>query len=392
MKSLSIFLTLLISVLLCSTLFAQQSISGSFSSNGNTRTYIGAIPNNPQTPLRLVILFCGAFEDAAEMEKRHFNDYLGNNTMVVYPEPYYFMGSFQTDSVANDFLMVEDLITHISSNHTIDINDICIGGFSSGAIFSYDLVCEFNNSASTRPYAFKAFAVVAGAMDTSEINLNHCPIADEVPLIAFHGTADPSVFYGGNSFYYNGQDTLWAQDAPTENVVDFWARTINGCNANPTVTPLPDSIVEPQVPTTVERIEYNCNNCNNTQLYRIVGGLHTWPTSDAAWDNMYGGHNQDIVASKLIADFFECTTTVSTAEIDFNAPTVSIYPNPFIDNISIETSADVQNVEVYSTTGQKVFGTIAPNDLIYLNDLTSGMYFLRVETDKGTTVKKIIKN
>ena len=391
MKNL-VFITTIMSLLFCSPIIAQQSISGSFASNGNTRTYIGAIPDNPQTPLRLVVLFCGAAEDAAEMQKRHFNDYLGDNTMVVYPEPYYFMGSFQTDSVANDFLMVEDLITHIAANYSIDVNDICIGGFSAGAAFSYDLVCEFNSSTSTRPYSFKAFAVVAGAMDTAEVNLNYCPIADEVPLIAFHGTNDQAINYNGTTIFTGGIDTIIVYNSPVETLVDFWARNINGCNANPTVTPLPDLVVEPQVPTTVELIEYNCNNCNNTKLYRIVGGLHTWPTSNAVNDNMFGGHNRDIIASELIADFFECSAPLSTSKSSFNSTEVSVYPNPFIDHISIETSEYLRKVEVFSLTGQRVFSMNEPNLSIALNDLTSGMYFLSVETDKGTTVKKIIKN
>jgi len=93
MKSLSIF-TLLISISLCSTLSAQQSISGSFFSNGNTRAYLGAIPDNPEPPMRLVILFCGVGETAEQMAQRHFNDYIGNNTMVVYPEPWFWLSSF----------------------------------------------------------------------------------------------------------------------------------------------------------------------------------------------------------------------------------------------------------------------------------------------------------
>lgn len=390
MKSLSIF-TLLISVSLCSTLSAQQSISGSFSSNGNTRTYIGAIPDAPQTPLRLVILLCDASEDASEMEKRGFNDYLGNNTMVVYPEPYYFMGGFQTDAVANDFLMVEDLITNIASNYTIDVNDICVGGArAGGGSFTYDLVCDFNSTKSTRAYRFKAFAVVSGEMRPNEVNLDYCPIAGEVPLIAFHGTDDYFLNYYGEPVIFQN-DTIVI--SPTETTVDFWARTINGCDANPTVTPLPDLVVEPQVPSTVELIQYNCNNCNNTQLYRIVGGLHTWPTSDATNDNLYGGHNMDIVASQLIAEFFECTpSVVSTTDVNLDPGSVSVYPNPVVDELSIQVDGDLKMVEIYSPTGKKVLSNVAPDYTISMGHLTSGIYFLSVETDAGTIMKKIIKN
>jgi len=388
-------LFLLISVSLCSTLSAQQSISGSFSSNGNTRTYLGAIPDNPEPPLRLVILFCGVAEGAAQMAERHFNDYLGNNTMVVYPEPFYWLSAFgyEIGSAEDDFLMVEDLIGHIDSNYTIDLNDICIGGVSQSGVFTYDLVCEYNRTASTRPYRFKAFAVVAGGMDTSYVNLDHCNIAKEVPLIAIHGTDDQAAFYEGNSYYYNGQDTAWYYNAHTEAVVDFWARTINGCDENPSVTPLPDLVIEPQVPSTVELIEYDCDNCSNTQLYKIINGLHTWPTSDAVNDNLYGGHNQDIIASQLIAEFFECTpTVVSTTAVNLDPGSVSVYPNPFVDELSIEVNGGLRRVEIYSPSGKSVFANREPGPTISLNHLTAGIYFLRIETDAGTVMKKIIKN
>jgi poly(3-hydroxybutyrate) depolymerase len=390
MKSLSIF-TLLLSVSFCSTLSAQQSISGSFSSNGNTRAYLGAIPDNPEPNMRLVLLFCGLMETAANMAERHFNDYLGNNTMVIYPEPVSWLSSF--DATLNDPQMVEDLISHINSNYSIDLNDICIGGVSNGGIFTYDLVCEYNSTTSTRPYRFKAFAVVAGGMLASDLNVDSCNIAQEVPLIAFHGTADPTFFYEGNSYYYNGHDTAWIYDAPTEDVVEFWARTINGCDSNPSVTPLPDLIIEPQEPSTVELIEYDCDNCSNTQLYKINNGWHTWPTSDAPRDNLYGGHNQDIIASQLIAEFFECTpAVVSTTDVNLDPGSVSVYPNPVVDELSIQVDGDLKMVELYSPTGKKVLSNVAPDYTISLGHLPSGIYFLSVQTDAGTVMKKIIKN
>ncbi len=390
-----LLITLMINFSLCSPMFAQQSIAGNFSSNGNTRTYLGAIPDNPEPPMRLVILFCGVGEGAEQMAQRHFNDYLGNNTMVVYPEPWFWLSSFgyEIGSEQDDFQMVEDLIGHIDSNYSIDLNDICIGGLSNGGIFTYDLVCEYNSTTSTRPYRFKAFAVVAGGMDASYVNLDHCNVAKEVPLIAIHGTADPAAFYEGNSYYYSGQDTFWYYNAHTEDVVEFWARTINGCDANPSVTPLPDLVIEPQEPSTVELIEYDCDNCSNTQLYKINNGFHTWPTSDAVNDNLYGGHNQDIIASQLIAEFFECPpTVVSTTDLQLNPNSVSVYHNPVVDELSIEVNGDLRRVEIYSPTGKKMLSMVAPDYTISLGHLTTGIYFLSLETAAGTVMKKIIKN
>lgn len=390
---------------------AQQSISGNFSSNGNTRAYLGAIPDNPEPNMRLVLLFCGIGETAEAMAQRHFNDYLGNNTLVVYPEPVSGWSSF--DATLDDPQMVEDLIGHIDSNYSIDLDDICIGGVSNGGIFSYDLVREYNSTTSTRPYRFKALAVVAGSMDASDLNVDSCNIAGEVPLIAFHGTADPAVFYEGNSYYYNGQDTFWAYDAPTEDVVEFWVRSINGCDTNPSVTSLPDLVVEPQEPSTVELIEYDCDNCSSTQLYKINNGRHTWPTSDAPNDNFYGGHNQDIIASQLIAEFFEmvnyeCDSTITDTTVNDTTVndsllnvsdqgwnhalnTASVYPNPVRDYLYIDANIEINSIEIYSLKGERLMIKVDRTNQIDISDLTPGVYFLKLEANAGVITRKIVK-
>ena len=147
--------------------FSQQSIFGNFYSNGIERGFTGAMPNNAETPLRLVILFHGTGENGYEMEARGFNEFLGNNTMVVYPIALDRMTGFAGTDTIDDYQMVEDLLTHLDSAYTIDTSDICIGGFSSGAAFTYNIVCDFNSPASTRDYQFKAFAIVSGFVDTN---------------------------------------------------------------------------------------------------------------------------------------------------------------------------------------------------------------------------------
>lgn len=379
------FLLLIISVSLCSTMFAQQTISGSFDSGGETRSYIGAVPNTPQTPLRLVILFCGATENASQMELRGFNDYLGSSTIVIYPEPFSAFG-FDNSAGVDDYQMVEDLIADVASNYTINLNDICIGGFSNGAIFTYNLVCDFNSPTSTRAYTFKSFAVVAGAMEAGQANITDCPIANDLPVIAFHGTQDPVVPYNGGVV----PPPVNISTEAIEPTLDFWATTINDCNANPTITPLPDVVTETPTPSTVERLEYDCQSSPNTQLYRIDGGLHSWPGGNAAFD-ITQSRNMDINASELIANFFENQTTVSTTNVNLDPGTVSVYPNPFIGDLSIEATGDLRKVEIYNSTGSHVFSSTNPNSTIALDQLSPGIYFLKIETDAGIDVKKIIK-
>jgi hypothetical protein len=57
-----------------------------------------------------------------------------------------------------------------------------------------------------------------------------------------------------------------------------------------------------------------------------------------------------------------------------------------------EVNGDLKRVEIYSPTGKKVLSNVAPDYTISLGQLTSGIYFLSVETDAGIAMKKIIKN
>lgn len=389
------YLKLLIISITCLLSFngsAQQSISGSFSSNGNTRNFLGAVPQNPQDSMRLVILLCDANERASDMEGRGFNNYLGSNTMVIYPEPQFFMGGFLVDTTNNvdDFQMIEDLIAHIDSNYSINLSDICLGGRGFvGGSFCYELVCEFNDSNSMRPYSFKAFAVTSAEMRVEEVNLSYCPVTSNVPLIAFHGTEELGIRYNGDTVIFNS-DTIYI--SPVETTVDFWATQVNGCQANPSLTVLPDSIVESPLPSTVELLEYNCNNCTNTKLYRIVGCRNGWPGSALTIDNLSGGNNYDVSATKLIAEFFECSNTnLSQPQPRHRTQAISVYPNPAKDILNVSAPGRLKLITIYKSNAEKISTSTSAASQVSLAGLNPGLYFIRVETDSENTVLRFLK-
>lgn len=369
-----------------SYLTAQETISGSFVSDGVTRTYIGAVPDNAETPLRLVLLFCGVTENASQMAVRGFHNFLGNNTMVVYPEPLNVNFGFGNSVGVDDFQMVEDLISHIAMNYTVNLDDLCVGGFSNGGIFTYNLICDFNSPGSAHPYSFKSFAIVSGAMESGQANSSDCPIAKEVPAIVFHGSQDPLIPYGGG----NVPPPVSIATEATETAVDFWASQVNGCAGNPTVTALPDIVMETPSASSVELIEYTCTSSPATRLYRINGGRHAWPSGNANFD-IAQSRNMDINASALIAEFFESASTVSTSETPLEPYAVSVYPNPVRDLLSIETAYSIEQIELFNITGQRVYVASQHNYRISLSDLRPGIYLLKLKTDAGFEVKKIIK-
>ena len=69
-----------------------------------------------------------------------------------------------------------------------------------------------------------------------------------------------------------------------------------------------------------------------------------------------------------------------------------IYPNPANDFIQLESESTILGVEIYSMLGQKVFTNQNIHENSYMlstEQLESGMYMIRIRTDKGTAVEKV---
>ena len=68
---------------------------------------------------------------------------------------------------------------------------------------------------------------------------------------------------------------------------------------------------------------------------------------------------------------------------------VSIYPNPTHGLVNIEANGNVSKVEVYDINGRKV--AIYDNTtIIDLSNMASGTYTMRIHTQLGTTIKRVI--
>ncbi|MBO7287129.1 MAG: T9SS type A sorting domain-containing protein [Bacteroidales bacterium] len=84
---------------------------------------------------------------------------------------------------------------------------------------------------------------------------------------------------------------------------------------------------------------------------------------------------------------------VSIKDIETN-DNVNVYPNPVNDILYIETQALIQTVEIYDVYGRLrdyKSTSLQDNAVVDVEDLKSGIYFVKVKTEKGNIVKRIIK-
>ena len=107
--------------------------------------------------------------------------------------------------------------------------------------------------------------------------------------------------------------------------------------------------------------------------------------------NIYFDYNFPILTNKATSTFKALGTT------DFEFSTYfSLYPNPVIDvlNISSKNSIEVQSIGVYDVLGQLIIAIPNANAVtkIDVSKLATGNYFLKMNTNKGSSNMKFLKN
>jgi hypothetical protein len=112
-------------------------------------------------------------------------------------------------------------------------------------------------------------------------------------------------------------------------------------------------------------------------------------SNSANWKNssnyvgMYNGH--EIYASPGYAN--------STLGIDDEvlAKTLNLYPNPVTDLLHINSEIPLSKVEIYSILGKKVKEFKSGLYSVPMNNLSNGIYYVRILSDNGSTTRKLIK-
>jgi Leucine-rich repeat (LRR) protein len=84
----------------------------------------------------------------------------------------------------------------------------------------------------------------------------------------------------------------------------------------------------------------------------------------------------------------------SSLGIDFSTmkESIKLYPNPVYDNLTINSSIPVNKVIIYSLVGKQIKQINKNLEFISLRELSNGIYFIKIYTEKGFITKKIIKN
>ena len=104
-----------------------------------------------------------------------------------------------------------------------------------------------------------------------------------------------------------------------------------------------------------------------------------------------GTHN---ITKNNITNLFYIKTTYNTLAFKNtkNLPKINLYPNPVTNLLQIDTSLDIEEIQILNMLGSLVKSIKGNSKFIDVNYLNSGGYFLCVKTNKGIYRQIILKN
>ena len=83
---------------------------------------------------------------------------------------------------------------------------------------------------------------------------------------------------------------------------------------------------------------------------------------------------------------------LSTGTVRVESPTVKVYPNPVKDELRIESNGlTIKSVEIFGLSGKTVYQSSNFSNPINVSVLSQGIYFLKIETEKGVIARKFVK-
>jgi polyhydroxybutyrate depolymerase len=251
--------------------------------DGVERTYLLDVPTtyDGEEPVPLIVDLHGSSSDASQQVL-----YSGlpdaaeeTATIVATLDGTGTPRGFALSPASADVEVVSTLVDELGDRFCIDADRIASVGISNGSAMSATLACALDGR-------LASIGLVAATIAPFG-----CDDDVRTSVIAFHGTADETVPYGG------GIGGPGVDLAPAEEGIAAWAEQ-DRCDPAPETTEVADD---------VRRWEYEgCDGGTDVAFYRVEGAGHVWPGSPIPFDLLEArlGPNTDSVdAAALVVDF-----------------------------------------------------------------------------------------
>ena len=313
-----------------------------------------------------------------------------------------------------------------SGNATVCANSCTTLSASGGISYSWNPSAQTGSSVSVCPTVTTTYTVTG-------TNANGCTYNDTITVTAY---PVPVITLGGNTTVCAGQSTTlcasggvfysWSTSAttscivvsPTANTTYTIIVSDGTCSDTANMVVAVDSII-----ASLTLVPDTANPLLWYGYPSITGGSPvqwSWDFGDGNFSaQQYPSHTYSVTGNYIVCltvtdangcTDMSCDTTYKVSPSGLmqtlvivnplsgiadlqNTNTISIYPNPANGLFTVQSSAKIQNAALKNLLGETIMETNNPGEkfTMDISSLERGVYFVRIKTDKGIAVKKIVK-
>lgn len=188
-----------------------------------------------------------------------------------------FWNEAQAAGAADDVAFTRDLLAKVEGEVCVDPARVFVEGYSNGGGMAQVLACQI-------PDTFAAIGLVAST---------YGDCMPKLPVVAFHGTADPLLPFDGSATPVGG---VGGTTPPVRMFLSEWAARL-GCDRLPAIS-------QPAAGVELSTFKNCPGGDGQALLYAVLGGGHTWPGATHPIDMLQGRTTQAISATGAMWDFF----------------------------------------------------------------------------------------
>lgn len=371
------------------TVYGQGWVNGSFSFEGQNRTFKTYHAASAQQDMAVVIMLHGLGGSMNDVDLTSFTAIADTaDLLLVSPQALDYthpvlgsmgpawhsgikvtgtpFGDIELNPTINDVGFLVALTDSIKANFNVDEDRIFISGFSNGGFMTQRMLCE-------QPGLFRAAASHSG---TRALTLTQCTSL-AVPVAHFHGTTDEVVDMNG-TFYMMGMSAPVGISA--DSLVNYWRVQNDASNVAAT------AIIGSQGATHY-MTHYTFTGNKRVEYFKIENGTHTWY-------NFGQTQNEFDQALETWKFFLRAEPKgVGIAGNQAKEP-VTVFPNPAAHTLFIDNKGNVAytSLSVTDLSGRKVLETDY-RSTIDITALSAGIYILQLRDLAGKQrVLKFAKN
>jgi len=122
--------------------------------------------------------------------------------------------------------------------------------------------------------------------------------------------------------------------------------------------------------------------------YREIDPLCIEVTNPNQAENQQGTYSYWTTIGMTGMYYYSQTCTLSSEA--FNVIDVQLFPNPTAEHFQLKTTEEIKEIKVYSLNGKEVL-KFQNQNTYDVSALSTGIYFVKMETLNGMGIQKLIK-